>query len=124
VTGKVATLSPIYPLEGGLDVYPEFATGQFAYRTAPFTSPALLGYYRTVSPDTVEAFLKADPPAALLLGFEPELEAPMLRFANENGYVADPDPVVKDRYGVGTLYLRRGAPAAATNSGTSGQSAQ
>lgn len=107
--GKVATLAPIYPLEGGLPVYPELATGQFAYRSAPYTKPALARYYRAVSPDAIEGFLKDDPPAALLLGFEPELEAPMLRFANENGYLRADDLVVKDRYGNGVLYMRPGS---------------
>ena len=33
LSGKVATLAPIYPLEAGLEIYPELATGEFAYRS-------------------------------------------------------------------------------------------
>ena len=31
----VLTTTPIDPIEGGLRVYPEFATGVFAWRTRP-----------------------------------------------------------------------------------------
>ena len=105
-TGKVATLLPIYPLEGGLPVYDELATGQFAYRVADDAPADLLRHYSTTSPERVEVLLRADPPAALLLGFEPELEAPMLRFARENGYVGSDEVRIEDRYGTGTVYLR------------------
>lgn len=71
--GKIATLLPIYPLEGGLPVYPELATGQFIYRIADRTDPALLRYYKTTSQTKIDALLKSDPPAAILVGFEAEL---------------------------------------------------
>lgn len=104
--GAVATLNPIYPLEGGLAVYPELATGPFAYRVADLTAPELLAHYRTTSPDRIEALLEAEPPMALLLGFDDALEAPMARFAAARGYRAVPDFAIKDRYGVGRLYIR------------------
>jgi hypothetical protein len=106
VAGKVATLAPIYPLEGQLEVYPEFATGQFVYRVADIAKPELLRYYRTTSPAKVEAFLAADPPAAILTGFDPELEAPMLRFAQSQGYLRVDNFEIKDRYGNAVLYVR------------------
>jgi hypothetical protein len=106
VRGKVATLSPVYPLEGGLAVYPELATGPFAYRTADITPPDVAVFYHMTSPTRVTALLDADPPAALLLGFEPVLEQPLLAYAQKNGYVPVPDFAIADRYGVGTLYVR------------------
>ncbi len=105
VQGRVATLMPVYALEGGLEVYPEFATGQFVYRTSDFMGPDLLKYYKTTSPETVEALFRKDPPAALLLGFETALEAPMRRFALENGYRRIAGFTLKDRYGEGELWL-------------------
>lgn len=105
--GRVATLAPIYPLEGGLPVYPELATGQFAYRVAPYADPKLFARYRTVGPDTVEAMLAAEPPAAILLGFEPQLEVPMRRFAKEHGYAPIPEFTISDRYGDGRAYVKR-----------------
>jgi 4-amino-4-deoxy-L-arabinose transferase-like glycosyltransferase len=110
VDGKVLTLLPIYPLEAGLAVYPEFATGQFVYRTGDLTPPALLAKYRTTSPSGLPAFLADDPPAALLLGFEPALEAPMAEFARRNGYRRVEGLTVKDRYGDGYLLVRDGRP--------------
>jgi hypothetical protein len=109
VTGKVATLLPIYPLEGGLSVYPEFATGQFVYRTAAFTPPGLLRHYRTTSPGAVRSLFENDPPAAMLLGFEPELEAPLVEFAAEMGYQPLETPKINNRYGEGTLWVRKTA---------------
>ncbi|HEV7307795.1 glycosyltransferase family 39 protein [Ensifer sp.] len=106
VSGKVATLSPIYPLEGGLDVYPELATGPFAYRTASVTSPELAKYYRMTSPETVGALFDQEPPAALLLGFDDELEKPMRAYAESHGYVLSAPLGFKDRYGTPVLYLK------------------
>lgn len=106
VEGKVLTLLPVYPLEGGLEVYPEFATGQFVYRTSDLTEPSLLAKYRTTAPSKIAAFLENDPPAAMLLGFEPELEAPMAEFARSKGYQRVVGLTVRDRYGDGYLLLR------------------
>jgi hypothetical protein len=109
VSGKVATLAPIYPLEGGLQVYPELATGQFAYRTAEFTNSYLRNFYRTTSPREVEAFLAADPPAGILVGFDSKLEEPLVRFAEQNGYRQAEDMGISDRYGKAVLYIRANA---------------
>ena len=40
-TGPVATLSPLYPLQAGLPIYPEFASGPFAWRVAGHIAPGL-----------------------------------------------------------------------------------
>ena len=47
--------------------------------------------------------LEADPPAALLLGFEPKLEEPLLAYAEENGYRPLSGFQISDRYGKGLL---------------------
>lgn len=109
VTGKVATLSPLYPLEGGLDVYAELATGPFAYRSADFVAPESASYYRMTSPGRIAKVFDADPPAAFLLGLDQELERPMLEYANTHGYVRAPDVAIADRYGSRTLYVRPGS---------------
>ncbi|QLL65975.1 hypothetical protein [Sinorhizobium mexicanum] len=106
VSGKVATLSPIYPLEGGLPVYQELATGPFAYRIADIADPKLAAFYKMTSPTTIGALFDADPPAALLLGFDEVLERPMLAYAQRNGYVVSADLGIKDRYGAPVLYVR------------------
>ncbi|NJM29160.1 MAG: hypothetical protein HC855_02655 [Rhizobiales bacterium] len=106
VTGKVATLLPIYPIEGGLEVYPELATGQFAYRTAEYTDPALRRFYRTTSPAEIAQLFGNDRPAAILVGFEPKLEQPLVTFAEANGYRKVDSLDIKDRYGTAVLYIR------------------
>ncbi len=108
--GKVATLAPIYAIEGGLPVYPEFATGQFAYRTAEYNGAALKPFFRTTSAKEVGALLKSDPPAAILVGFETVLEAPLVLFAEQNNYIKDENLAIVDRYGIGILYVRPTAP--------------
>lgn len=110
VSGKVATLAPVYPMEGGLDVYAELATGPFAYRTADITSPELAKYYKMTSPTTIEALFEKEPPGALLLGFEEELEKPMRAYAERHGYAPSSPLGFRDRYGMPILYLK---PAAA-----------
>jgi hypothetical protein len=105
-SGKVATLAPVYPLEGGLPVYPELATGPFALRTADRTAPGLARLYQMVSPAGVADLFDADPPAAFLLGFEPELERPLLDYATARGYLPLADFQIQDRYGTAQLYIR------------------
>lgn len=106
LTGKVATLAPVYPLEGGVPVYPELATGPFAFRTADRTAPDLASFYQMVSAAGVADLFDADPPAAFLLGFEPELERPLLDYATARGYRPVADFQIRDRYGTAQLYVR------------------
>ena len=98
--GRVLTLAPIFPLEAGCDIYPAFATGPFAWRTAPFIDPATRADFGFVAPDDLDSYLAADPPAAILTGFEhQEYERPVLRYARTHGYSLHPLP------GRGTLWL-------------------
>ncbi len=111
-TGPVATFFPVYPLEAGLEVYPEFATGQFAYRVGDLIEPKLRDFYVTTSPNDLRAFFEASPPAAILVGFSEHLEAPLIDYAAANGYAPAKDFQLTTRYGEATLYLRpRGADA-------------
>jgi hypothetical protein len=111
--GKVATLAPVYPLEGGLSVYPELSTGPFAYRTADITDPEIAQYYRMTSPTRIGALFDAEPPAALLLGFYPDLEGSMRDWAAANGYRPVPDFSIDDRYGKLDLLVRSAGAAPA-----------
>src|SRR5438067_4314153 len=85
--GKVLTFAPIYPLEAGLEIYPEFATGPFAIRLAHLVAPERRRKMHLVSRDDLPDFLRADLPAAILLGFETaDIEQPLREFARANGY--------------------------------------
>jgi hypothetical protein len=85
--GKVLTLAPAWPLEGGSSIYPEFATGPFAWRSAHLMDPARRPLLRLIAPDDLEDFLASDPPAAVLTGVEDApLEAPLVAYAKKYGY--------------------------------------
>ncbi len=87
--GRVLTLAPIFPLEAGREIYPEFATGPFAWRTASFIGPRERAIFGFVAPADLEGYLAADPPAAVLTGFEHhEYELPLLCYARSHGYVS------------------------------------
>jgi hypothetical protein len=104
--GPVVTLAPVYPLEAKLDIYQEFATGPFVYRTGDVTDADLASYYKMTSPSLVGALLESRPPAALLLGADDRLEAPMKAFAGEHGYRLVEDFEIRDRQGTLRLYIR------------------
>jgi len=103
--GPVATLSPLYPLQVGLPVYPEFATGPFAWRVADHITPELRASYVMAGPQDLPRLFTDQPPAAILTGFDPALEAPLEDWARANGYRPRPIPEITDRYGTGTLWL-------------------
>lgn len=86
--GRVLTLAPLFPLEAGREIYPEFATGPFAWRTASLLDPERRAAFGFVAPADLERYLAADPPAAILTGFEHrEFDLPLLRYARSHGYV-------------------------------------
>ncbi|WP_299890172.1 hypothetical protein [uncultured Ruegeria sp.] len=105
--GPVATFMPLYPLEAHLPVYAELATGPFAYRIAPYTDPELAQQYVMAGEKDLPALFDSNPPSAFLLGYDSDLEAPLLRYANENGYAAVQKDGLNNRYGEGVIYLRR-----------------
>jgi hypothetical protein len=87
--GKVLTLAPTWVLEGGLRIYPEFATGPFAWRSAQWAPVEQRRRLKLVAPADLESFLADDPPAALLTGVEDErLERPFVEWAEAHGYRA------------------------------------
>lgn len=108
VTGgtRLATLAPIYAIEGGLDVYPELTAGPLVYRVGDLIPVADRVHYRLVSPTTLGALLERTPPAAILVGFEGALDGPFVDFALDHGYTGMALPALSDRYGTGMLYLR------------------
>ncbi len=67
----VLTLGPLYALEGGCDIYPEFAAGSIVYRIADRLSPEQRQITHTVGPKTLNELIAARPPAAVIAGIEP-----------------------------------------------------
>ena len=84
--GPVLTLAPIVPLEGGLDVYPPFATGSFAWRTASQIPASERRHYGFVAAEDLPAALVVRRPAAILLGYDRKREAALLAYAREHAY--------------------------------------
>jgi len=109
--GPVATIMPIYPLEAQLPVYPELSTGPFAYRIAPYTEPDLAAKYVMADAAGLQAVFDSNPPSAFLLGYDPALEQPLLRYAETNGYQPVEISGLGNRYGQGVVYLK---PSGAT----------
>lgn len=89
--GRVLTLAPIYPLEGGLAIYPSFSTGPFAWRLAPFVEPAKAARLGLLTPLTLARGLDGDVPSAILLNIEPDREIALRLYAERLGYTAMPD---------------------------------
>ena len=88
------------PLEAGLEAYPFTATGPFLWRTSLLLTPERRADYKVVSPEELPALLEAQPPDAVLVGFEEPnpgferndiggLELPFSEYAIENGYTAE-----------------------------------
>jgi hypothetical protein len=85
--GRILTLAPAYPLQAGLRTYPQLATGAFAWRSAHLVPPERRTRLHLVAPEDLAAFLHAEPPAAVLTGVEEdEEEAPLIAWAEQQGY--------------------------------------
>jgi hypothetical protein len=104
-SGRVLTLSPTIPLEAGLRIYPQLATGPFAWRIGRLLDDASRRRHTILSPGSWLAAL-GEPPAAILVGGERRRERGLVRFARRSGYRATR---LDDRY---TVWVRPPRPAA------------
>ena len=96
---SVATLAPLYALEGGRPVYPELAAGFVLYRVGGYLRATEAPHYRhLVDPTTIDGLLTRRPPGAILTGTEGTLDAPFNAFAQRNGYRLLPTGMT-DRHG-------------------------
>ncbi len=83
---RIATLSPVYAIEANLPIYPELATGPFAYRVAELVPPDKLAKLNIISPERLPTLLSRNPPAGILVGYEGGLDDAFIDFARENNY--------------------------------------
>ncbi len=93
--GRVLTLAPLYPLEGGASIYPEFATGPFAWRVAPLLSTEARTRFHVVGADDLAVLLADAPARAILTGVEDDdarLEQPLVAYAQAHNFVPAPLP--------------------------------
>lgn len=128
----MATLSPIYALEGGMDVYPALAMGPFVYRASAWIPAEERRHYRSLaSPGTIGAMLENAPPAAILIGEEGALDAPLAAFAIAHRYDARAvrigrggaarDMILFTRPLAGVAFACEAAPPAAARPATVGE---
>ena len=84
--GRVLTVAPITALEGRLRIYPAFATGHFAWRTAPFIAHQQRHAFGFVGPDELSTLLAAEAAAAVCTGNIKAPEEAFLEYANSIRY--------------------------------------
>jgi hypothetical protein len=85
-SGKVLTLDPVSALEGGLEIYPQLATGPFFWRVAHLMDPVSRKDLNILGPPDLASRLEDDPPDAILTGFEGKQEYALLEYAHNHGY--------------------------------------
>ncbi len=88
--GKVLTLAPLYALEGGASIYPEFATGPFAWRVSPLVSELDRGRFHIVGSEELSTLIESDPPRAILTGVEDDdadEEVALIAYAEGEAYM-------------------------------------
>ena len=101
---RIASLISIIPLEGGMSIYHEFATGPFTYRVGGLLDETERARYGVVSASDLDDFFKSDPPAVILTGSERAYEARLEEYAGNNGYSVNSEMPALRGF---KLYLRR-----------------
>ncbi|MHC4183890.1 MAG: hypothetical protein ACYSR0_11130 [Planctomycetota bacterium] len=84
--GKIATLSPLFVTESNLNIYSELSTGPFLYRVGDLLTPQQRNHFAGTSPRSIDGLFTEDPPAVILVGFEGDLDKPLIEYAIANNY--------------------------------------
>jgi len=82
----VLTLTPLFPLDGGSDIYVPFATGPFAWRVAPLVPVSQRQAFMLYTEPELSALLAQQPPGGVLTGLEPQVEGFLVAYAKQQGY--------------------------------------
>jgi len=100
----VLTLAPLYAIEGGCNIYPEFSAGPFVYRIANVLSPAERQITHTAGSEMLDELVKDRPPSALIVGLEYlPLDMPLFEAVSPK-----PESWDKKAYDTGpTVYFRQ-----------------
>jgi hypothetical protein len=89
LSGPVATAYPLLIFDAGGDIYPEFATGIYFFRSGDHLPSERVLQLNGVSPETLPILLSGKPPAAVFIG-NTEVDRPLLHWAVRNCYVEVP----------------------------------
>jgi hypothetical protein len=84
--GKVLTLSPIFPLEGGLRIYPELTAEPFACRSAAFLRASARVEYKMLASKDFPRLLIKEPAQGILVSSDSVLDQSVAVFARTHGY--------------------------------------
>jgi len=108
----VATMAPLYALEGGLSIHPELAAGPIAYWFAQAMSPDQVKAARTITKQELEQRIKDSPPSIVILNGPNgrAVDEPILRIAKYNWPEQQYDKELWERreYPIGIIaYIRR-----------------
>lgn len=87
-SGRVLTLGPTWPLEAKLSIYPELATGPFAFRISHLVAPTRRVRLKLIGMSTLDEKMVADPPAACFFGTEKYLDPPIQALAKAHGFTS------------------------------------
>ena len=85
--GRVLTLAPIWPLEAHRSIYPELATGPFAWRITSLVAAERHDRLKLINLSALEKKMFIDPPAACFFGDERYLDPPLRALAQAHGFV-------------------------------------
>ncbi|MDB5319757.1 MAG: hypothetical protein JWN40_1388 [Phycisphaerales bacterium] len=84
---RILTLAPIFPLEGGADIYEALATGPFAMRAGARLNESNERLYKLMDEDDLPELFDRHPPAGVLTGLERGQDDPIAIIARNHGYV-------------------------------------
>jgi len=97
--GRVLTIDPIFPLEGGMKVYPEFAVGRFVHHVGEFMTAEERRRFHMAWAEELDRVLAERPPDAIFIEqrihhLVPSFEA----YAESHGFRARQLFVGEDKY--------------------------
>lgn len=101
--GKMLTLSTIFPLEGGIKIYKEFASAPFSWRVSKLVNKGDRARFNFISEDELADFLKKEPPESVLTGFNGGQDDIFFSYARNKNFR-------RIRVESGDLFIRDGAP--------------
>lgn len=83
---RVLTLSPLFPLDGGASIFPQYATGPFAWRVADLLTKEQRFTYKVMSQDELIVTLDEKPAGGILVGLTKDAEGFLLEYARQREY--------------------------------------
>jgi hypothetical protein len=83
---RILTMESEIPLEAGLEIYPEYATGRFVLLVEKFETPALRRKYDLVGPTELPAILAKRPPDAVFVRSSHGCDEAFIDYAKANHF--------------------------------------